>query len=142
MNQPEAAERWLALLLRIVGGICLLALIPLWMPHRWIETCHQWLGLGIFPDAPIADYLARRESAVSAFYGGLLIALSFNVRRYIPLIRYQAVTVMALSVCGLVFGTWAGMPLWLLAGDAAAFWLYCVPILVLAARVERGGAKT
>jgi hypothetical protein len=83
-----STTRWLVLLLRLVGGVCLLALVPLWMPRAWMDAGHRWLDLGPFPDAPIAEYLARSVSSLSAFYGGLLIALSFDVRRYVLVIRY------------------------------------------------------
>jgi hypothetical protein len=140
MDRPSAAEDYLKLVLRAVGGLCLLALISLWMPRSWIEAAHHWLGWGEFPAAGIALYLARSVSALTAFYGGLLVALSFDVRRYLPLIRYQALAIMALSACGVVVGSWAGLPFWFVAGDAAACWAYGVPMLVLAARVERGRA--
>jgi hypothetical protein len=142
MGEPSAAERWLVALLRLIGGICLLALVSLWMPLSWIDAGHRWLGWGEFPPAPIAAYLARSVSALSAFYGGLLIVLSFDVRRHTPLIRYQAAAIMMLSACGVVVGTWAGMPLWFVGGDAAACWAYGVPMLVLAGRLERGRAET
>ena len=53
-----------------MGGVCLLALVPLWMPRAWIVAGHRWLGWGPFPDGPVAEYLARSVSALSAFYGG------------------------------------------------------------------------
>jgi hypothetical protein len=137
MGPSKAGEDWLKWLLRLVGGLCLIALIPLWMPRSWLEAAHGWLGWGEFPAAPIAEYLARSVSALSAFYGGLLVVVSFDVRRYAPLIRYQAVAIMALSACGLVVGRWAGLPLWFVAGDMVACWAYCIPMLVLAQRVER-----
>ena len=140
MAWPWAAERWLVLLLRVVGGVCLLALVPLWMPRSWIDAGHRWLGWGAFPSAPVADYLARSVSSLSAFYGGLLIALSFDVRRYAPLIRYQAAAIMFLSACGLVVGGWAGVPWWFVGGDALACWAYGVPMLALALRMEHGAA--
>jgi hypothetical protein len=138
MGQSSAAERWLVLLLRLIGSACLLAVIPMWMPRSWIDAGHQWLGWGEFPAAPVAEYLARSVSALSAFYGGLLVALSWGVRRYVPLVRYQALAIMTLSACGVVVGRWAGVPLWFVGGDAVACWAYCVPMVVLAARVERG----
>jgi hypothetical protein len=141
MGQPWTAERWLKLLLRLIGGVCLLALISLWMPWSWIDAGHRWLGWGVFPTAPIAEYLARSVSALSAFYGGLLVALSFDVRRYSPLVRYQAVAIMVLSACGVVVGRWAGVPLWFVVGDALACWAYCVPMLVLVGLVERACAE-
>lgn len=143
MVRPRAAEWWLALLLRLAGGVCLLALIPLWMPRSWIEAGCRWAGLGAFPAAPVAEYLARSVSALCAFYGGLLVAFSFDVRRYVPLVRYQALAIMILSASGVVVGCWGGMPLRLVGGDAAACWAYCVPMLVLAGRAgdERGQSE-
>jgi hypothetical protein len=137
MRKLQTAEGWLALLLRLIGSVCLLALIPLWMPRSWIELCHSWLGWGEFPVAPIAEYLARSVCALTSFYGGLLVSLSFEVRRYIPLIRYQAAAIMLLSASGVVLGSWAGLPLWFVGGDAVSCWGYGVPMLVLARRVER-----
>jgi hypothetical protein len=140
MGRCWTAEGQLVLLLRLIGGLCLLALVSLWMPRSWIEAGHHWLGWGEFPAAPIAEYLARSVSALSAFYGGLLVALSFDVGRYSLLIRYQAVAIMALSACGVVVGRWAGVPLWFVLGDAVACWAYCVAMLVLTTRVERSRA--
>jgi hypothetical protein len=133
----QTAERWLVLLLRLIGSVCLLALVPLWMPRNWIDLCHRWLGWGEFPAAPIAEYLARSVSALTAFYGGLLVVLSFDVQRHLPLIRYQAAAIMLLSASGVVLGSWAGVPLWFVGGDAVSCWAYGVPMLVLAWRVER-----
>jgi hypothetical protein len=102
---------------------------------------HGWLGWGPFPDNPLTEYLARSVSALSGFYGGLLVALSVDVRRYAPLIRYQAVAIMVLSASGVVVGSWAGMPLWFVGGDAVACWSYCLPMIVLVRRVERSRAE-
>lgn len=139
MSRPWTAERGLVLLLRLVGGTCLIALVSLWMPRSGIEAGHRGLGWGEFPAAPVAEYVARSVSALSAFYGGLLVALSFHVRRYAALVRYQAVAIMALSACGVVVGGRAGVPLWLVGADGVACWAYCVPTLVMARRFERGG---
>lgn len=141
MGRSAVTEYWLALLLRVVGGVCLLALIPLWMPRSWIVAGHLWLGWGPFPDSPVAEYLARSVSALSAFYGGLLVLLAADVRRYAPVIRYQAAAIMLLSASGVVVGSWAGMPLWFVGGDAIACWTYCGGMLLLVRRVERSNAE-
>jgi hypothetical protein len=80
-------------------------------------------------------------SALSAFYGGLLLALSFDVVRYRPLVRYQAAAIMALSACGVVVGGGAGVPLGFVLGDAVACWAYGIAMLVLAGRLERCPAE-
>jgi hypothetical protein len=141
MGQPAAADRCLALLLRFMGGVCLLALIALWMPRGWLDLGHRWLGLGTFPNSPVAEYLARSVSALSGFYGGLLVMLSTDVRRYASLIRYQAAAIMFLSASGVVVGGWAGMSLWFVGGDALACWTSCIAMLLLVRRVEQGRAE-
>jgi hypothetical protein len=80
-------------------------------------------------------------SALTAFYGGLLVALSLDVRRYAPLIAYQAAAIMPLSAGGAVVGSRAGMPLWFVGGDAVACWAYCVPMILLARRPGRDRAE-
>jgi hypothetical protein len=48
---------------------------------------------------------------------------------------------MLLSASGAVVGSWAGMPLWFVGGDAVACWAYCVPTLLLVRGVEGGRAE-
>jgi len=129
-------ESWLRLLLRMLGGICLLALIPFFMPRSWLEAGHAFLGLGPFPMAPIADYLARSVSALCAFYGGLLWALSRDVHRFVSIIKYQALAIMSLSVLGIFAGVRAGVPAILVVGDAIGCWIFLLPIWILVSRLQ------
>ena len=130
------SESWLSLLLRILGWICVLALIPLLMPRSWLDAGHRSLGLGEFPTAPIAEYLARSVCALCAFYGGLLLLLAGDVRRFVSIIRYQAVAIMTLSAFGIFAGVRAGVPAFLVIADALGCWIFLVPILILAARLN------
>ena len=129
------SESWLRLLLRILGWICVLALIPLVMPRSWMDIGHRYLGLGEFPSAPIAEYLARSVCALCAFYGGLLLLLAGDVRRFLSIIRYQAVAIMTLSAVGIFAGVRAGVPAFLVIADALGCWILLMPILILAARL-------
>jgi len=130
-------ESWLRLLLRILGWICVLALIPLFVPRSWLDVGHRFLGLGEFPAAPIAEYLARSVCALCAFYGGLLLLLAGDPRRFVSIIRYQAVAIMTLSATGIFAGVRAGIPAYFVIADAFGCWIFLVPILILAARLER-----
>ncbi|MBI5386002.1 MAG: hypothetical protein HZA90_15105 [Verrucomicrobia bacterium] len=85
MNTSERALQWL---LRIIGGSSLLAVIAVVMPYTWMNAIHQWLGLGVLPDAPIVGYLARSTSAFYALLGGLLWVVSFDLRRHRLVLRY------------------------------------------------------
>jgi len=125
--------RWL---LRVLSAICLLALIAVVMPDAWMNSAHQAMGLGPFPSAPIAEYLARSTSALSAFYGGLLWVLSRDIVRYAAIIRYQAAAMLCLSTSGLFIGPAAGVPIVWVAIDAFGCWVFCLPTLLLAQNVE------
>lgn len=70
------AERGLTLQLRFVGGLCVLAVFAVFLPQPAMAAIHESAGLGPFPEAPIAAYLACATSALCAFYGGLLVLCS------------------------------------------------------------------
>ena len=131
------SDHWLQLLLRVLGGICVLAVIPLFAPRSWLDAGHRFLGMGAFPEAPIAEYLARSVRALSAFYGGLLLLLARDVRRFVSIIKYQAIAIMAFSAIGIYAGTRAGVPAYLVVGDAVGCWIFLLPILILAGRLSR-----
>jgi hypothetical protein len=130
-------EFCLVLILRTAGIVCVLALVPLLMPRAGIVTTHELLGLGAFPEQPIAEYLARATSGLYAIFGGLLLLFATAPRRYAGAIAYQSVTILGLSLCGVWFGTAAGLPLLWLGLDAAACALYCLPTLWLLSRLPR-----
>lgn len=130
-------ESWLRLLLRVLGWICLVAVIPLFMPRSWLDAGHRFLGLGEFPTAPIAEYLARSVSALCTFYGGLLLLLARDVRRFVSIIRYQATAIMGLSTIGIFAGVRAGVPAFFVITDALGCWIFLLPIRILAARLNR-----
>ena len=136
LGTTNMTESWLRLLLRILGGICVLAIIPLFMPRSWLEAGHQLLGLGQFPTAPIAEYLARSVSGLCTFYGGLLLLISRDVHRFVSIIKYQAITIMLLSVLGIFAGVRAGVPVFYVVADALGCWMFLLPILIFAARLQ------
>jgi hypothetical protein len=121
--------------LRILGSLCALAVVPLFMPKSWLDAGHRLLGLGEFPKAPIAEYLARSVSALRAFYGGLLLLLARDIHRYLGIIRYQAVAVMLLSALGIFAGVRAGVPASFVVADALGCWLFLLPIVILSGRL-------
>jgi hypothetical protein len=131
----NASHLPLRLLLRALGAICVLAIVPLVMPSRWLDVAHQSMGLGPFPSEPIAEYLARSMSSLCLFYGGLLLTLARDVERFAPIIKYQAVAIMILSAFGIYAGTRAALPpIWLIA-DAVGCWIFLLPIFLLSRKL-------
>lgn len=129
------AERWLKLLLLLFGLPPILAIISFLMPTSWMAAVHEWLGMGVLPDKPIVDYLARYASAFSAFYGFLLLLLLTDVRRYAPVITFQAVAIIVLSGLGAIFGWRAGMPAWWIISDVVSCWGFCGGMLWLQTKI-------
>ena len=113
----NARERALVVLLRVSGGVMLLALFAIVLPTEWMAATHRWLGLGEFPASPLVDYLTRSASALYAIHGGLLVVLSFDVRRFAPVIVYSAATGVAFGVAMIAIDLGAGMPLYWTAAE-------------------------
>ena len=138
----HSPKQLLVLLLRFVGGVCVVAIVPMFMPHSWIIVIHEAMGLGVFPEQPIADYLVRSTSALCLFYGGLLLVLSFDVCRFARVITYQALAIMVVSACGAFLGASAGIPIIWVAADAIACWIYCLPTLWLQWKIAASDHRT
>ena len=111
------------------------------MPAAWMAYGHRALGMGEFPDPPIAAYLARLTSGLYAFYGILCLLLARDVRRYASLITYQAVAIAALAVVAMIRGLSDGMPLWWLLADVGLAGGSCIATLFLQYRVPADGAR-
>src|SRR6185503_10791781 len=129
------AERWLKIMLLLFGLPPALAIIAFLMPTSWMATTHEWLGMGVLPDKPIVDYLARYASWSSAFYGFLLLLLITDVRRYAPVITLQAIAIIALSGVGAIFAWRAGMPAWWIVMDVVSCWSFCGAMLWLQTKI-------
>lgn len=105
------SERVAVFVLRLIGIGGLSAIPAILMPDSWIAAIHSAAGLGEYPDAPIVGYLARSLSAFYAFNGTIALVISFEVRRYRPIIRLLAAlfTIMGFVLLGIDLAT--GMPL-------------------------------
>jgi hypothetical protein len=112
-----AADAGLKWLLRLSGGVELLAIPFVVFPLSGMTAIHDRLGLGPLPSGPVVEYMARTLSAVYAVHGAVLVALSIDVPRYRPVIRMVG---CLHAVAGLVFlgiDLSAGMPWFWTAGE-------------------------
>lgn len=100
------------LLLRFLGGVDLLAFVAVVMPRAWMEAAHSLAGMGAFPDAPIAGYLARSASALYALHGMLLLYMSLDVARHWGLIRFFAIAALFHGLIMLSVDVREEMPVW------------------------------
>ena len=91
----EATPHLLVFLLRAGAIVMLLALVAVVMPRHCMAWTHARLGLGIFPEQPIAEYLARSLSGMYAILGAFCWIFAGDVRRYLGCIRFIAMVMIA-----------------------------------------------
>lgn len=102
-------------LLRGLGVVNVAAAGAVLAPRRWLAECHEWIGLGTFPSAPIAGYLARSTSLWFASFGVLLWFVSRDIERYSSLIAFLGWAMMVQGVVVLGIDCAEGLPLWWIA---------------------------
>ena len=129
-------EKLLTLVLKGFGIICCLAVVPLLMPTSWMAACHEWLGLGDFPEAPIVEYLARLTSGLCALLGLLALVLATNVRHYAAVIRLLAVSLATLEIINLLYGFSSGLPAWWIWSDAIGAGVFAIAVLYLQQKIN------
>ena len=113
------SEKLLKLILVLCGVACISGLPGLYIPRGWMAVSHEWLGMGRFPDPPIA------------IYGGLVLLMATDVRRYAPLITAQALMILALAASGFCYAWPIGIPKWWLLVDIIAVVSYCGVVLLV-----------
>ena len=108
--KPNTAAKALSWLLILLGGVAMLAVVPMVMPTAWMEAVNDSIGLGPFHRSPLMEYLTRSLSALYALIGTLILYVGLNVRRYLPLIVIVGWLTVALGVAltGIDFAV--GMP--------------------------------
>lgn len=119
-------------MLRIVGGVELLAVPFILLPFAWMNHVHERiLGLGTLPAAPITEYMARSLSVMYALHGAIVMRLSFDVPRFQPLIHLLGMLHVALGGVVLGIDIVAGLPVWWIAGEGPGIALGGAIILAL-----------
>ncbi len=106
----ETRHRILRFLLRVIGSAALLAIFAVVMPYTWMNAIHKALGMGTLPDDPIVGYLARSTSAFYAWLGVLFWLVSFDLRRYRPVVVCLGGVMLAMGLVLSVVDWVEGMP--------------------------------
>lgn len=120
----------LRVVLRTFAVMDMLAFMAVVMPTAWMQTGHQWAGLGEFPAAPVAAYLARSASLMYGLHGVFLFLLSMDTVRYEKLIRWIAAVTVFHGGIMLTIDVVENMPLWWTLLEGPAFSLTGVVVLI------------
>jgi len=134
------SERILAAALRVIGFSAMLAVVPVFMPHAWMDACHRALGLGPLPELPVIVYLSRSLSAMYVFHGGLLWVAAGDLRRYSVIVTYLGLAFLGFGAVSLWIDVHAGMPWFWIAAEGPFALAFGLVILVLQRRMKPAGA--
>ena len=102
----------LVFLLRIFGGLMVLAFLAMLLPPDAMAWMHDRLGLGELPRAPVVDYLTRSVSGLYGFHGVLVLLVSTDLERYRPILVYLWVLNVVFGLMLIAIGIYAGLPWW------------------------------
>ena len=130
------AARSLTIMMRVTGFMAMLAVVAVFMPRSWILFCHEALSMGPFPEAPVAEYLARSTSLFYTFFGVAMWALSRDVRQASRTIAAVGVGMMASGAVLLSIDLRSGMLGWWIAIEGPFVVFLGAVILALALKVH------
>ena len=131
------AEKTLVVLLRFWAVILLSALVPAFMPYGWMNAIHRELIHQELPDVPIVGYLTRSASALYAYHGALVLFLSFNVRRHLPVIKCLLVLSGTFGAGMLVLDPLVGLPWYWTLGEGLSVIVWAILLYWFAVQTER-----
>lgn len=104
------ARTWLTWILRVFAGSMILALPCVFMPVSWMDAIARKSELGPMPTEPVAIYLARHLSLMYALTGVLLMYMSLDLDRHMPLLRVFAWGLLGFGLVLAWVDINAGMP--------------------------------
>jgi hypothetical protein len=130
-------QQLLAWLLRLAGACEVLAFFAVVMPRSWMESSHQWLGMGAMPEGAVLMFMIRQASYVYGMHGVSLFVLASDVDRFRPLVVLNGVSFLLAGPVFFLIDYFEGMPLWWTAFDALACGLFGAALLWLTRRDSR-----
>lgn len=113
----------------VVGASAVLALPFVFVPTKWMDEIHQWLGMGPMPQGPIVEYLARSLSAFYTILGALMLMTAWDIRRFAPIVTWWGITGIGLGASLLWVDLSFGMPAWWTWGEGP--WVILIGVLIL-----------
>ena len=112
----------------------MLAFVSVAMPRAWMETSHEWLGLGPMIAGPVTMFMIRQASFTYGMHGIALLVLASDVDRFRPLIILNGIAfLVALPVFFLIDYS-SGLPLWWAVADSLGCGFFGIALLLLTRR--------
>jgi hypothetical protein len=113
-------KRLLTWLLRLSGVTEMLAFIAVVMPRSWMEVSHEWLGMGVMPDAPLVMFMIRQASYAYGMHGIALWIIASDVVRFRRLVIFNGIAFLLAGPVFFIIDYTSGVPFWWTIFDALA----------------------
>ena len=110
-------KRLQKLLLRLAGAVEILAFISVVMPRSWMESSHEWLGMGTMPDGPLVMFMIRQASYAYGMHGISLWVIASDVVRFRPLVIFNGIAFLLAAPVFFLIDYTSGVPFWWTIGD-------------------------
>jgi hypothetical protein len=101
-----------------------------------MEASHSWLGLGAMPEGPIIMFMIRQASYAYGMHGVSLWLMATDVRRYQPLIVFNAISFLIAGVVFSLIDYTEGMPFWWTIVDGFGCASFGAAVLILNSRMR------
>jgi len=129
--------RGLKICLWIVGILCLLSVVGLFLPIETWGSMAKYFGIESLPDSPLFSYMVRLMSATFAGIGVFFIILALRPMDYGIMVPFSGLAAVVLGVVCAITGFVAKMPnLWFL-GDSLSCLVLGILILVFWQQAKR-----
>src|SRR4051812_33374869 len=135
---PATADAALKWVLRLVGGVELLAIPFILFPVGWMDAVHTRLFGHPLPTGPVVEYMARSLSILYAGHGAMVVRMSLDVNRFRPLVAFLGGLHLFFGLALVATDLAAGMPWFWVVGEGPGIAALGVVILLLARKGERG----
>lgn len=142
MKAPALARLILRAALAFGATVLLLAALFAVLPGEWYSRIHRLLGLGEFPDQPVAWYLARSASALYAFHGLLVAGIALRPERapWMVVALGAGNILFGLSMVGIDIS--AGMPWWWTLAEGPGIAAFGAVLIILNRLANEGGTES
>ena len=127
-------------MLRLAGGVMLLALVFVFCPFEWMAVIHKRTGVGELTYTPLLSYLIRTLAALYASLGALALFISFDVDRYRPLIQFLGVIAIVGGVGVTVLDALLALPMFWTATEGPFTVALGVGLMALTRAIPPGTA--
>ena len=128
-NSSQLILKWLLI---VSGAFLISAFAAMLLPVATMDSVHDWLGLGDFPNRPITVYLARSTSLMYGIHGVLMLYTGLTLQHHWRLVKLFGWLHVVIGVSMLIVDFMASMPWYWTAFEGPPVTLLGVLIIYLA----------